>query len=144
MTVDRHALLLLTGRSAVAFALLAVAVAGHSAPLLGFDSWLSSAARTLALAHPLWRAVMAAVTLTGSTAIIGPLTTAGCALLLASGRWRQAVFAAIAVGATIGVRLIVVAAVARPRPAGRLVPAANFASRRVTAQRPPQSPWSSP
>src|ERR1700754_258379 len=126
MTVNRRAVLALAGCAAAAFLVLALLIAGRAGPVVGFDAWASDAARTVAFAHPLWKAVMSAVTMTGSTAIIGPLAALGCAILLAYGRWRQALFAAAALSVTIGARLIVVAVIARPRPADRLAPASNF------------------
>jgi undecaprenyl-diphosphatase len=114
------------GCSAAAFVLLALAVAGKAAPLLWSDSWVSDRAHTLAIAHPLWRSAMAAVTVTGSFAVIGPLGVAGCAILLAIGRRRQAAFAALALTVTPLLRLLVLALIARPRPSGQLAPAANY------------------
>jgi undecaprenyl-diphosphatase len=124
--MNRSRIPLIAGVSAAAFALLALAVTGHGGPLLGFDAWASRTAHAAALAHPLWRATMAAITVTGSTAIIGPVAAAGCLVLLGFGRWRQAAFAAVALTATLGIRLIVVAAIARPRPTGQLTTAQNF------------------
>ena len=116
----------LVAGSALAFGLLTVAVAGRFAPLIRFDAWVSRAAHSVALAHPLWRSIMAAVTFTGGTVFIWPVTAAGCVLLLAYGRRRQALFAALAMIVTIEARLIVVAAVARPRPVDRLAAASNY------------------
>jgi undecaprenyl-diphosphatase len=126
MSVDRRSVQLVAGRSAVAFVLLALLVAGRIGPLLSFDAWASRAAHTLALAEPGWRTVMMAVTMTGSTTVIGPLVALGCVILLVYGRWRQAVFAAVAMSVTLSARLAVVAVVARPRPAARLAPASNY------------------
>jgi undecaprenyl-diphosphatase len=116
----------LAGAAAVAFALLTLVVSGRTGPLLSFDGWASALARSVALAHPLWRAAMLAVTTTGSTTVLGPLTAAGCLILLAYGRWRQAVFAATATIVTLTARLVVLDLVARPRPAGRLAPASSY------------------
>jgi undecaprenyl-diphosphatase len=126
MSVDRRAVRALAGGAGVAFLVLALVVAGRAGPLLSFDAWVSGAARTAALAHPLWRTVMSAVTVTGSTAVIGPLAVLGCVILLAYGRWRQALFAATALIVTVSARLIVVAVLARPRPGDRLALASNF------------------
>jgi undecaprenyl-diphosphatase len=69
---------------------------------------------------------MAAVTVTGSFTVIGPLAVAGCAILLATGCLRQAAFAALALTVTPLLRLVVLALIARPRPVGQLAPAANY------------------
>jgi undecaprenyl-diphosphatase len=116
----------LVGGAAAAFVILALAVVGHAGPLFSFDVWVSRAAHTAAVAHPVWRATMSAVTATGSTTILGPLTALGCAILLLTGRWRPALFAAIATIVTFTSRLVVLAAIARPRPAERLAPASSY------------------
>jgi membrane-associated phospholipid phosphatase len=121
-----HALLL-AGGPAAAWLLLTFAVAGHFRPLLRFDARVSNAAHDVALAHPLWRTAMASVTTTGSTAVLGPLLLLGCVILLTAGRWRLAVFAALAVIAPVCMRLLVLAVVARPRPAGQLAAASGYA-----------------
>ncbi|WP_436531577.1 phosphatase PAP2 family protein [Actinoplanes sp. HUAS TT8] len=118
--------LFVIGRPAAAFLLLTLAVAGRATPLMTFDAWVSHGAHTLALAHPVWRSIMAAVTVTGSFAVITPLAVAGCAFLLATGRRWPAVFAALALTVTPLVRLVVLALVARPRPVDQLAPAANY------------------
>ena len=124
---SRTRALLLVGGPGAAWLLLTLAVAGHFGPLLRFDAWASDAAHHAAVAHPLWRSAMAAVTTTGSTAILGPLLLVGCVILLAVGRWQQAVFAAVAALAAVCSRLLVLAAVARPRPADQLAPASGYA-----------------
>ncbi|MEU4244851.1 phosphatase PAP2 family protein [Actinoplanes sp. NPDC026619] len=116
----------LVGAAAAAFVTLSLVVIGHAGPLFSFDALVSGAAHTAALAHPLWRAAMAAVTATGSTTILGPLTAAGCAILLRFGRWRQAVFAATAMIVTLAARLVVLNLIARPRPADRLAASSGF------------------
>ncbi|KUL24373.1 phosphatase PAP2 family protein [Actinoplanes awajinensis] len=114
------------GLSAAAFVLLAMAVAGRAGPLISFDTVVSAHAHAVALAHPLWRSVMLAVTATGSTVVVAPLGALGCLILLATGRWRQAVFAAAALTVVPLARLAVLALVARPRPVDQLAPAANY------------------
>ncbi|KAB1916281.1 phosphatase PAP2 family protein [Micromonospora sp. AMSO31t] len=121
-----RAAVLLLGRPAAAFLLLALLVASPAGPVPRLDAWVSRAAYAAAVAHPLWRASMAAVTVTGSTAVLGPLTALGCVVLLVSGRWRQAVFTALAMTATVCLRLVVLAIVARPRPVDRLAPASSY------------------
>src|SRR6185437_10691613 len=91
----------LVGSSAVAFVLLVVLVLVRFDPLVDFDSRVSRATRSATLAHPLGRAVMSAITATGSTRILGPLAALGCAVLLAFRRWREAVFVAVAMIATV-------------------------------------------
>jgi undecaprenyl-diphosphatase len=115
------------GLAATAFIVLALLLIGHFGPLLAFDSWVSRAAHSVALAHPRWRAVMAAVTTTGSTAVIGPLTALGCVILMVFRRWRDAVFVAVAMIATVSARLAVVTLIARPRPSERLAAVASYA-----------------
>ncbi|MEV8510188.1 phosphatase PAP2 family protein [Actinoplanes sp. NPDC051475] len=122
----RTAVLVLAGCSATAFVLLALLVAGKAQPVLRFDTWVSRAAHATALAHPHWRAAMAAVTVTGSTAVLDPLIALGCAILLAFRKWRQAVFAVVAMVVVICARLLVLAVVGRPRPVDQLAPASNY------------------
>jgi len=116
----------LVGFSAVGFILLAALVLGHFGPLLDFDSVVSRAAHSVAVRYPVWRAAMSAVSATGSTAVLGPLAALGCVILLAFGRWRQATFVAVAMIATVAIRLVVVAAIARPRPSERLAAVASY------------------
>ncbi|MBL7260215.1 phosphatase PAP2 family protein [Paractinoplanes lichenicola] len=117
----------LAARSAAAFVLLAVLVAAKADPVVSFDSWLSRAAHSAAIAAPLWRAAMAAVTVTGSTTVIGPLAALACLILLVRGRWRHAVFVVAALTITLGARLAVLNVVARPRPVDQLAPASSYA-----------------
>jgi undecaprenyl-diphosphatase len=70
---------------------------------------------------------MAAITATGSTAVIAPLAAIGCLLLVWRRRWRRACFIAVALPVTIGLRLLVVTSVARPRPAHPLTGAGGWA-----------------
>src|SRR4051794_10843363 len=106
--------------AALAFVVLALLVIGRFDPLLDFDAVVSRAAHSVALANPPWRAVMSAITTTGSTTVILPLAVLGCAILLAYRRWRQAVFVAFALTVTLLARLAVVNLIARPRPTERL------------------------
>ncbi|MET7948271.1 phosphatase PAP2 family protein [Micromonospora sp. NPDC005324] len=121
-----RAAVLLVGGATLAFVLLALLVAGSAGPVPRLDAWVSRAAYAAAVAHPLWRASMAAVTVTGSTAVVGPLTALGCVILLVFGQWRQAVFAAVAMTATVCLRLGVLAVVARARPVDQLAPASSY------------------
>ncbi|WP_051809345.1 phosphatase PAP2 family protein [Actinoplanes subtropicus] len=116
----------LVGAAAAGFVLLAALVLGHVDPLLDFDERVSRTARSAALAHPLLRAAMSAVTFTGSTRVLGPLAALGCVILLAFRRWRQAVFVAVAMITTVAIRLIVVTLIARTRPTEPLVAVASF------------------
>ena len=122
---DRTAVGVIGGAGA-AFLLLALAVIGHAGPLLHADTAISEGARHLALAHPAWRATMAAVTVTGSTVVIAPLTAVGCLALLLVRRVRAACFVAAAMLATLGARLLVVNGIARPRPVDRLGAASGW------------------
>ncbi|BCY11578.1 hypothetical protein L3i22_066660 [Actinoplanes sp. L3-i22] len=94
--------------------------------MLSFDAWVSEWAHTVALAHPLWRAIMSAITVTGSLSVLGPLAVLGCVILLVTGRWRQAVLVAVALTVVPSVRLIVLALIARPRPLDQLAPASSW------------------
>ncbi len=116
----------LVAGAAVAFLALAAAVIGHAGPLLSADAAISAGARSLALAHPAWRATMAAVTVTGTWVVVVPLLAGGAAALLATGRGRAALFVVVAFPLTYGVRLLLVDAIARPRPADRLAAAAGW------------------
>src|SRR4051812_34023024 len=97
-----------------------MAVIGHLGPLQHADAAISEGARHLALVHPAWRAAMAAVTVTGSTIVVGPLAAVGCLALLLARRLRAACLVAAAMLVTLGVRLLIVNGIARPRPADRL------------------------
>jgi undecaprenyl-diphosphatase len=125
----------LSAAAAVAFLLLAAAVIGHLRPLLRADAAVSAGARSLALAHPAWRATMAAVTATGTWVVVVPVLAAGAVALLATGRRRAAAFVVVAFPLTYGVRLLLVNAIARPRPMDRLAAAAgwSFPSGHTTA-----------
>lgn len=112
--------------SAAAFLLLTWAVLGHFGPLFRLDAVISEAARHAALAHPGWRATMAAVTITGSTVVLFPVAAVACLLLLWARRWRRAVFVAVAMPLTIVIRLPIVVTIARPRPVDRLGPSAGW------------------
>ncbi len=123
--LDRGTTGLVAG-AAVAFLALAAAVIGHAGALLRADAAVSAGARSLAIAHPVWRATMAAVTVTGTWVVVVPLLVAAALALLATGRGRAALFVAVAFPLTYGVRLLLVTAIARPRPAHRLAAAAGW------------------
>jgi undecaprenyl-diphosphatase len=109
-----------------AFVLLALVVSVGSGPVPRFDAWVSGIAHAAGLSHPMWRAAMNAVTVTGSTSVLGPLVILGCLALLLRGHWRPAVFAGAAMIFTVVARLVVVAVIARPRPVDPLAPASNY------------------
>jgi membrane-associated phospholipid phosphatase len=69
---------------------------------------------------------MAAVTMTGSTAVLRPFAAVGCLVLLWRRRLRAACFVALTLPATLGIRLLLVNAIHRPRPMDRLAPAAGW------------------
>ena len=127
--------LLIAVGAAVVFLALALAVLARLRPLLGFDAAVSAAARRAALAHPLWRSAMGAVTMTGSTVVIGPVAALGCLMLLWRRRLRAAAFVALTLPVTLVIRLLLVNAIHRPRPVHRLAPAAgwSFPSGHTTA-----------
>jgi membrane-associated phospholipid phosphatase len=116
----------ITGLAALVFVLLTVAVLGHLGALQRADAAISGAAHRFALAHPLWRSAMSAITRTGSTAYLGPVAAVACLALLRWRRWRQAVFVAVATLVTAGIRLLIVNAVARRRPVGWLTAASGW------------------
>jgi undecaprenyl-diphosphatase len=117
------------------FAALLGLVAGRAEPVVRFDAAVSAASLTFALEHPAWRAAMLAVTSTGGPTVIVVATVAAVAALAGRGRVRDAAFVAVAVLGATGLRLVVLAAVARPRPAARLTPVAgwSFPSGHTTA-----------
>jgi undecaprenyl-diphosphatase len=121
--------------AAIAFLGLTIAVLAHSRPLVRLDNAISEAALHTALAHPLWRSTMAAVTTTGSTAVLGPIAAVGCLVLLWRRRLRAACFVALTLPITLVIRLLLVNAIHRARPVDRLAPAAgwSFPSGHTTA-----------
>lgn len=113
--------------SGILFAALTLAVTARNATLIGADEALSDAARSWSLHDPALHPAMATLSRTGSSAV---LVTAGAltvAVLLVRRLWREAGFVMLAAVATTLVRWVVRASVARPRPAGRLVPADGWA-----------------
>jgi undecaprenyl-diphosphatase len=130
-----RATVLVAGGAAAGFLALTLAVLGHLRPLLRLDAAVSDAALRTALAHPLWRSTFAAITTTGSTVVLGPLAGAGILLLLWRRRRRLAGFVAVALPATLLIRLLLVNLIARPRPADRLAPSFgwSFPSGHTTA-----------
>jgi undecaprenyl-diphosphatase len=134
--VNRHLLdrpvavrpaLLASGAAAVAFLLLMLAVVRHSGPLVRIDAVISAAAYRTAVVHPLWRSIMAGITVTGSTIVITPLAAVGCLVLIWRGAWRHACFVAVTLAVTLMLRLFIVDAVDRPRPTDQLAPATGWA-----------------
>jgi undecaprenyl-diphosphatase len=127
--LDRAAVrpnLLIAAGAAAAFLVLAIAVLAHLRPLFRFDAAVSDAALRTALAHPLWRSTMGAVTVTGSTVVIGPVAAVGSLMLLWRRRPWAATFVALTLPVTITIRLLLVNAIHRPRPVDRLAPAAGW------------------
>jgi undecaprenyl-diphosphatase len=119
--------LLVSGAAALAFLLLTLAVLNHAEPVLRVDAIVAAEAHRMALRHPLWRSVMEAITVTGSTVVITPVAAVGCLVLVWRGAWRRACFVAVALAATLLTRLFIVNSVARPRPTGQLTAAAGWA-----------------
>jgi membrane-associated phospholipid phosphatase len=119
--------LLISGAATVAFLLLTLAVLRHAGPVLRVDALLAAEAHRTALRHPLWRSVMAAITVTGSTAVITPVAAVGCLVLVWRSAWPRACFVAVALTVTLLIRLLIVNAVGRPRPPGPLAPATGWA-----------------
>ncbi|GAA0545881.1 hypothetical protein GCM10010172_29350 [Paractinoplanes ferrugineus] len=112
--------------AALVLLLLTVAVLDHLGALERADAAISGSAHRFALAHPLWRSAMSAITRTGSTTYIGPVVAVACLVLLRWRRWRQAAFVAVALLVTVGVRVLIMKAVARPRPVEWLTSAAGW------------------
>ena len=121
--------------AAVALLALTLAVLAHLRPLVSVDGAISEAALHTALGHPWWRSTMAAVTMTGSTAVLGPIAAAGCLVLLWRRRLRAACFVALTLPVTLAIRLLLVNAIHRARPVDQLAPAAgwSFPSGHTTA-----------
>jgi membrane-associated phospholipid phosphatase len=122
---DRSALAV-AGLAALAFLLLTVVVLGRPGVLQHFDAAVSGSAHRFAPAHPLWRSTMSVVTRTGSTTYLAPAVLVLCLALLGWRRRRQAAFVGVAALVTVGVRLLIVVNVARPRPAGWLTSASGW------------------
>ncbi len=118
--------LILAAAAAIAFLAITGAVVTHWTILQRSDAAISAWAHGITLAHPRWRATMSAVTLTGSTTYLDPLTAVAGIALLIWRRWRQAAFVLIATVSTAGVRLFVLANVARPRPVDWLTNASGW------------------
>jgi undecaprenyl-diphosphatase len=119
--------LLASGAAAVAFVLLTVAVLRHSGPVVRIDTVISAAARRTAVHHPLWRSVMAAITVTGGTIVVTAVAAAGSLVLVWRGAWRRACFVAVVLAVTLSLRLLIADTVARPRPAGPMTAATGWA-----------------
>jgi undecaprenyl-diphosphatase len=122
----RSAAALISATAATAFLLLTVAVLRHAGPLFRIDAAISDAARRFALEHPAWRSALYALTVTGSTAVLGPLAAVACLLLLRCRRWGAACLVAVAMPVTLLIRLLLVNLIARPRPIDRLAPSAGW------------------
>jgi undecaprenyl-diphosphatase len=118
--------LLLSGVPALLFLCLLVLVATKNAAVLRFDAAISATALRGALAHPGWRALMSVITDTGAPVVMITAAVLAVAALAIAGRRGDAVFVAAVALASTGIRLVVLQAVARPRPAARLVPAAGW------------------
>jgi undecaprenyl-diphosphatase len=118
--------LVVIGGAAAAFLLLTLAVLAHAGPLVRLDEAISAAARHAALAYPAWRTAMATITVTGSTAVLGPVAAMACLVLLRLRRWQQACVVAVGLLVAVGIRLLLVAAIARPRPTDRLAPSTGW------------------
>jgi undecaprenyl-diphosphatase len=69
---------------------------------------------------------MSAVTVTASTTVLVPAAAVGCLVLIVARRLRRAVFVAVALAVTLATRLLLVAAIARPRPTNRLSAASGW------------------
>jgi undecaprenyl-diphosphatase len=119
--------LLLSGVAAVALVLLTLAVLNDAGALSRFDTLVSAEAHRTALRHPVWRSVMAAITVTGSTAVITSVAAVGCLVLVRWGAWRHACFVAVTLTVTLLLRLLIVESVARPRPTGQMAAASGWA-----------------
>jgi undecaprenyl-diphosphatase len=115
--------------------LLTLAVTRHVGPLISVDARISAAAYRAAIGHTGWRSAMYAVTWTANTTPITPVVAVATLLLLWRGRWRHGCFLVGAMLATIGVRVLILNSVDRPRPVAQLAPSAgwSFPSGHTTA-----------
>jgi undecaprenyl-diphosphatase len=124
--VPKRRCLVLCAVTALLFAVLSTLVAAQVGPLLRCDAAISSAALRVALGHPGWRAFALAITTTGGTAPVTVAAVAAVLLLVMVGRRRDAVFVAVSMAGSAAVRLLVLNAIARPRPTHQLAPTAGF------------------
>ncbi|WP_410812916.1 phosphatase PAP2 family protein [Micromonospora sp. 067-2] len=125
MPLPRRTAVAVISSATVAFAILTGTVVARLPGLLRVDAAISASAHRAAT-HSTWVEVMAAITATGSTMLLLPVVALGCLLLIVRGHWRQAVFVAVAMTATIALRSLIVAAVGRPRPVDQMVAVSNF------------------
>lgn len=112
--------------TAAAFLCLTMLVAGGFGPLLRADAAVSSAALRLARTYPTWRGIAAMVTTTGGPAVVTAAATVAVVCFAAVGRRRDAAFVAVTMLGSTLLRLLVLNAVARPRPADRLAASSGF------------------
>jgi undecaprenyl-diphosphatase len=133
--LHRRQLIVSTALACAGLVLLTLAVISHVGPLISVDARISAAAYRAAVDHPAWRSAMYAVTWTANTTTITPVVAAATALLLWRGRWWQGCFLVGAMLATIGVRVLILNSVDRPRPVDQLAPSAgwSFPSGHTTA-----------
>jgi undecaprenyl-diphosphatase len=113
--------------SGILFAALTAGVTARNATLIATDEALSDAARSWSLHDPALHSAMAALSRTGSSAVLVTTGALAVAVLLVRRLWREAAFVVLAAVATTLARWLVRASVARPRPAGRLAPADGWA-----------------
>jgi undecaprenyl-diphosphatase len=113
--------------SATAFVLLTIAVVAQAPPLVRLDATVSAAAFRLAAGNDAWHTAMLRLTHTADGTVLVPIDIAVVVLLLLRRRWRDALFVAVATAGTSGLRALIRDAVARPRPADQLAPAAGWA-----------------
>ena len=134
MQLVRRSLVIPAGAACLFAGLLALIVT-RTEPVIRLDAAISAAALRIALHHSAWRMVMLAVTQTGGPTVIAVAAVAAVAGLLGLRRWGDALFVAVAVAGSTGLRLIVLSIVARPRPVEQLAPAAgwSFPSGHATA-----------
>ncbi|MEU8606971.1 phosphatase PAP2 family protein [Actinoplanes sp. NPDC048791] len=122
---DRIALMV-AGLAALAFVVLMLVVLSRPGMLQHLDTAVNGRAHRFGLQHPLWLSTMSAITRTGSTTYLAPAASVACLALLRWREWRQAAFVAVAALVTVGLRLLIVVNVARPRPAGWLTSASGW------------------
>ncbi|WP_415624374.1 phosphatase PAP2 family protein [Phytohabitans flavus] len=102
-------------------------VARYGATVGGADRVVSDHARSFALTHPGWRVFWSAVTHTADPPVLLCAVAAAVAWLVWRRRYRAAAFTVAATVSARIVRLGVLYAVGRPRPAGRLTASAGWA-----------------
>jgi undecaprenyl-diphosphatase len=118
--------LLAAGAATLAFTVLTTLVVLRAPAVVHLDTTVGKAALRTALAAPAWRSLLLAITNTGGPVIVTTAAVLAAGLLVVLRRYRDALFVAVAVLGPVLLRLLVLNAVARPRPPERLAPSAGW------------------